>query len=132
MVLTSSDGKRVIDVGAEDIWFSIYSTAEGRLGGFKKKIPKAMDFLVTKRCLADDAVETARQLNMLRDEFAKIPPEKLIYDLNDKKKKAPWSENISLVVTSCANLFTTADGGDLFFEVVGILVYAGIKEVDIS
>ena len=132
MELRTSDGKRTVDIGSEDIWFSVYSTAEERLGGFKRKIPLALEFLKTKECTAENAQETARQINLMRDEFASIKPEKAVYDMNDKKVKAPWYGKISPVVTSCANLYTTADGGDLLFEVVGILTYASIKKKDVT
>ena len=77
-------------------------------------------------------METARQFNLIRDELSKYAPEKAVYDLHDLKKMAPWAGNLNSVITSCANLYTTADGQDLLYEVVTILCYAGIKRVSVS
>lgn len=131
MRIKSSNSKRSVDVGSSEIWFSIYSTAEKRLGLFKKKIPKAMDFLRKPVCEPEDALETARQFNLLRDELSKYPPSKAVYDMNDTSKKAPWEDDLSPVVTSCANLYTTADGQDLLFEIVSILTYAHYAKVSV-
>ncbi|QFJ53386.1 Imm70 family immunity protein [Pseudobutyrivibrio xylanivorans] len=134
MELFTEDRKRYVDVGGSWILHSVYSTAQVRLGGMKRKIPLAMDFLQTGKCEPNNAIETARQINLLRDEFSKIKPEKAVYDCDNPKVKAPWDGNLSYVTTSCANLYTTADGKDLLFELVSILTYADImkKAVDMS
>lgn len=44
---------------------------------------------------------------------------------------APWTRNLSGIVTSCANLYTRANGKDLLFEVFGILTCACYTKVDI-
>lgn len=131
MRLISFDGKKTVDIGNSDIWFSVYSTAVDALGRNNKKIELALDFMESGKCEGKDGYEIARQFNMMHDRFAMIPPEKAVYDINDKKRKAPWQGNISPVITSCANLYITADGKDLFSEVVGILTYAKIRKVDI-
>lgn len=132
MTIITSDGKRSVDIGTNDIWNSIYFTAADAFGMQKSKIKRAVEFMERGLCAGEDAIETARQFNLIRDRFASIPPEKLIYDIRDKKKKAPWDGNISPVVTSCANLFTTADGKDLLHEVVSILTYAYYSGVDVT
>ena len=132
MMIASLDGERVVNIGGSDIWFSVYSTAKVAFRSRKNLIDKAMVFMERGECDWRDGFEIARQFNLIRDEFAKIPPEKAIYDVNNRKKEAPWANNISPVITSCANLFTTADGQDLLFEVVSILVYAQVKKVGIE
>ena len=59
------------------------------------------------------------------------PLSALVYDMNDTKKKAPWEGNISSVITSCGNFFTTADGKDLIFELTSLLCYAAVKKCNI-
>ena len=128
MRILSEDGRRVVDIGSWDIWHAVYSTASS-LG--MTKITSAIKFMEKGKCLGIDGYETARQFNLMRDAFAAIPPEKVVYDIYDKKKKAPWDGKISPVITSCANLFTTADGKDLLYEVVSILAYGQITNNDI-
>lgn len=132
MTIETSDGKRVVNIGGSDIWYSVYSTVEVRLGLFKRKVPLAIQFFKSGICGAEEAMETARQFNLIRDELSQYTPDKSVYDFRDLKKKAPWNNNLSSVITSCANLYTTADGQDLLYEVVSILCYAGIKKVSVS
>lgn len=132
MRLISADGKKSVDIGKSDIWVSVYSTAIETFGHKRKKVELALAFMESGMCDSANGYETARQFNVIRDEFSKIPPEKAIYDINDRKKKAPWTGKISPVITSCGNLYMTAEGTDLFSEVVGILSYAEIMNVSIK
>lgn len=132
MRLISSDGERVVDIGGSDIWFSVYSTVISFFGHNRNKIAKAVEFMEKGICDGKDGYEVARQFNLIRDELSRIVPDKAVYDINNKKKTAPWKGKLSPVITSCANLYTTADGKDLLFEVVSILTYAQIKKVSVS
>lgn len=132
ITLSTSDNKRFVDIGGIDIWNSVYATAEVRLGLFKKKVPFALEFLHTGNCEAKNALETARQINLIHDKLAQYDPEKAVYDLENPNKSAPWNGKISPVITSCANLFTTSDGKDLFSELVEILTYSGITNTSVT
>ena len=132
MKLKSADSKRIVNIGGVDIWHSVYSTIEKRFGIAKRKVPYAINFLKTCECSPENALECARQFNLIRDELSKYPPSKAVYDINDSTKTAPWENNLSPVITSCANMYTTADGKDLLFEVVSILTYAHYAKVSVS
>ena len=131
MMIVTDDNKRIISIGS-GILFSVYSTLEVRTKRFKKDVPLAEQFLKFGVCEPENAMETARQFNQLRDEFAKYEPDKAVYDMTDPKKAAPWAGKLSKVVTSCANLYTTNDGQDLLFEIVSILCYASNAGVKVS
>ena len=132
MIIRTVDNKKIAELGASDILYSVYSTVEVRLGKLKKSIPLALDFLASGKCSASNAIEMARQFNLIRDELSQIPPEKAVYDMSDVKKPAPWLGNLSPVVTSCANLFTTSDGNDLLYEIVCVLVCGGYSGSDVE
>lgn len=132
MRVVTSDHKRSVDVGSSAIWISVYSTVMVRAKRISRKIPRAIQFLKTGACAPADCMETARQINLIRDELANFAPEKAVYDIADLSKKAPWGNKISPVITSCANLYTTADGKDLLFELVSILTYGAIAKVSVS
>ena len=131
MRLISSDGKKSVNIGGGDIWKAVYSTAVSCLGENRKKYPLAFDFLETGKCDGAQGYEVAKQINHIRDALSQYSPEKAVYDIDNPKLAAPWTGNLSPVVTSCANLFTTADGQDLLFEIVVILCYAQIVKKDI-
>lgn len=131
MIIMSSDDKRYVDVGSEAIWYSVLSTAEIRLAPMKKDIRLALDFLNTGKCSAKNAHETARQFNLIRDAFSQIAPSSAVYNKENLTMAAPWSNNLSDIVTSCGNLYTTSDGKDLLYEVVCILTYAHYRKIDV-
>ena len=130
MRIYTSDIKRTVYVETA-LWNSVYSTAAIRLSDDDKDFLQfAMDFLKSGECVADDAQITARQMELLRRRFAKIAPTDAVYDLTDPQQKAPWGNFISKSVMSCANLYTTADGTDLFDEVIDLLKYADANRID--
>lgn len=132
MRLISGDLCRDVDIGGSDIWFSVYSTIEKRLGVFKREIPFVISLFKTGKCDSVNALETARQFNLLRDKLSTLKPNKVVYDMNAPLKKAPWDADLSPVVTSCANLYITADGKDLLYEIVSILTYAHYAQVSVT
>ncbi len=123
MELFTEDERRNVNIGNSEIWHSVYSTLMVRTGEFIRKVPYAVEFFKSAGCSPEHCLETARQINLVRDKLSNFPPEEVVYDMNDRGKRAPWEGNISPVVTSCANFYTTADGKDLLFEVVSILTY---------
>ncbi len=131
MRLLSKDGKRLVNIGGGDIWKAVYSTAVSCIGKKRKKYPLAFDFLESGECKGVHGYEIAKQINYIRDELSQYSPEKAVYDIDNPKLTAPWKDNLSPVVTSCANMYTTADGQDLLFELVSILCYAQIAKTDI-
>ena len=132
MRIISKDGKKEVNIGGSDIWKAVYSTAISCIGKKRKKYPLAFAFLETGRCDGSIGYEVARQINQLRDELSQFQPEKAIYDIDNPKLSPPWEGNLSPVVTSCANLFTTADGQDLLYEIVCILCYAKVAKTSLE
>lgn len=130
MIILSSDSKRIVNVGAKDIMFSLYSTIVLRVDG--TGIEKAIGFLQSGECNSADALECARQFNLVRDRLSQILPENSVYDMRHPENKAPWLGNLSPTITSCANMFITADGKDLLFELVSILTYSYYAKVSVS
>ena len=131
MIIKSVDGKRRIDVGGADIWNAVYSTVESCLGDKRDEYSLAFDFLENGKCSGKEGFATAKQINHIRDELSQFTPDRAVYDIDDKSKKAPWQGKLSPVITSCANMFTSADGQDLLYECVSILVYAQIVKTDV-
>ncbi|MBR4915353.1 MAG: hypothetical protein IKZ42_08755 [Clostridiales bacterium] len=132
MLIQSKDSERVIDIGSTDILFSLYSTIMIRLKKSHSELSEAISFFQTGECKCDNAIECARQINLIRDKLSQINPNDAIYDMNDLSKEAPWKGKMSRVVTSCGNMFTTSDGKDLLFEIVSILTYSYYHNVDVS
>lgn len=129
MTIISEDDRMYVDIGSFDIWNSLYSTVITRLAYMKSEIGLAISFLENGTCSPNDCIETARELNLIRDSLSQFPPTEVVYDYKNPLKKAPWLNNINPIITSCGNLYTTADGKDLIFELNTILCYCSIKKV---
>lgn len=133
MRISTSDFIKNVDVGTGSVWYSVFSTAAIRLSADDKNfLDFAMRFLKTGECKSDDAQITARQMELLKKRFEKLPPTAAVYDMNNPDKKAPWYKNISKQVISCGNLYTTADGKDLLTEIIDLLKYASVQGTDVS
>ena len=132
ITIISADNKRMVDCGSSDTLHMVYSTAAVLLKESSEDLSLGLQFLKSGKCAPENSQETARQINLIRDRLSNFPPQKAIYDINDLSRKAPWSNNISPITTSCSNLFLTSDGKDLLFELVSILCYSSRKHVAIS
>lgn len=133
MRLFTSDYSKTVDVGTGSIWNSIYSTAITLLSeNIKRRVPLAIEFLKTGFCNACIAGETRTQLMAIHNAFLAFAPDAAVYDWRNPAMPAPWRGYIASSVTSCANLYTTADGKDLFKEVLNLLEYAERKSLDVS
>ncbi len=131
MKLLCENGEKYINIGRFDLWKALYSTVVGCLGNKEEQYQLAFEFLKSGCCKGEQGYEVARQINRLRDELSQFPPDKAVYDIDNPELMAPWKDNMSPVITSCANMFITADGQDLLYEIVCLLCYAQIAETDI-
>ncbi len=131
MHIITKDSKRIINVGTNDIMFSVYSTVMIKLKDNCSEISDAISFLQTGECRSINALECARQINLIRDKLSQINPNDAVYDMNNISKEAPWKGKLSPVITSCGNMFTTSDGKDLLYEMVCILTYSYYQNVDV-
>ncbi len=132
MEIITTDGKRYVDVGSKKYWDSLFSTIIINLEKTKNDIMLAVKFIETGACSFNESQETARQINLIRDRLSQFGPDKAVYDYHHPEMKCPWEGNLSPIVTSCGNLYTTSDGKDLLVELVTILTYSSVKKVNVE
>lgn len=132
MHIITKDSERVINVGTNDILFSLYSTVMVKLKNNYSELSDAISFFQTGKCKYDNALNCARQINLIRDKLSQISPDDSVYDMNDMSKEAPWKGKLSPIITSCGNMFTTTDGKDLLYEMVCIMTYSYHSKVDVQ
>lgn len=132
MIITCTNGNAFVDMGGVDTWRALTSTICGNFSNANEFIPLVLSFVETGKCDCSDCLMTARQFNMAHDELAKLPPERMIYDIAHPERTAPWGTNISPVITSCANYFTSGDGQDLFSEIVRVFCIAAYTKSDVE
>lgn len=130
MNIRTKDEKRYISIDYET-WFCLYSTVKGRIETQTDELNDAIDFLKDMKCQWNDGLKIARQINLIRDKLSLIEPDEAIYNIDDRTIQVPWKGNLSPVITSCANMFTTSDGKDLLYEIVSILCYSAYTKNDV-
>ena len=59
----------------------------------------------------ENAIE---ELHTVKKEFSHIPPQKIIWDIEDLSQQPPWGNDISEDITDLSNYFVTSEGDDLF------------------
>ena len=57
--------------------------------------------------------EALSELDVITEGLKKLPPDKVIWDIEDISKQPPWGSNISTDITDLSNYFVTSDGEDL-------------------
>ena len=119
MMIFTSDHKRCVDISNSNLWSSLSELAAEILSDEDKEfLQYAVSFLNSCVCIADDAQITARQLELTKRRFAKYSP--------------PSRTNfVNTTANSCADLFVTADGKNLFDELISLLKYADKSSVDV-
>lgn len=132
MNIISSDSKRSIPLGGMDTWQTLCSTIKYHLIPRKNELEHVFFFMEHNHISSSDCMTAAREFNLVRDALSRITPDRIVYDIKNPEQLPPWGNNISPVITSCANYLTTGAGDDLLAEIVKILVYAAYSETDVK
>ena len=120
MMIFTSDRNKCVEIKSSSLWSSLFELSTEILSEEDKEfLQYAVSFLNTGVCVTDDAQITARQLELTKRRFAKhSPPSVPIRFVNE-------------TATSCADLFITMDGKDLFDGLINLLKYADKTSVDV-
>lgn len=124
------DNKRVL-VGAPSFLFSFYSTIVCNIANYQQ-YKVSVKFLGSGKILADDCDTAAKELEQIRQDLKRFPPDRVVWDMNHKEKLPPWGNNISPHIDSLGNYFVTADGKDLFDELISLLKYAAQHHFNVA
>ena len=86
-----------------------YNLEESKWGS---RFPNIMSELYSGELKVENVDSAINELNCIKAELAKISKDKVIWDIEDLTKKAPWGDNISDSITDLGNYFVTSDGDD--------------------
>jgi hypothetical protein len=65
------------------------------------------------------------ELERARAQLRRLPPSDVVWDVEDRRRRPPWGDEISEEITDLGNYFVTDDGRDLFEVAAEALTYAG-------
>ena len=120
-------------VGYGDFLHSFFSNIcyhlEGRRWG--SKYPCLMRELYQGK-LSRDRIQCAmKEINSIKYEFARIPPSKVVWDIDDLKKIPPWGDDICPSIKDLSTYFITSSGENLFFVLERALNQAKLLNEDL-
>ena len=111
------------EIGTPDFFHAFFSTIAGNLepDGWGTRFPALMKTLYAGELHRKDADEALKELDCIRIELSKLPPDQVIWDIDDRTKPLPWSDNIADSITDLSNYFVTSSGRDLILTLREIL-----------
>lgn len=107
------------EIGSSDFFHAFFCTISGNLEpqGWGSRFPVLMNKLYAGELQQADAESLLTELGIASGELASLSDEKVIWDLQDRRKRPPWGNNIAKTITDLSNYFVTSTGRDL----IGIL-----------
>ena len=102
-------------VGSGEFLHAFFSTIAYHLenGKWGSRYPVLMRKLYQGELKSKDINLAIKELEEIRSLLQCIPPEKVVWDIEDLSKQPPWGDNISEEITDLSNYFVTSGGEDL-------------------
>jgi len=115
MAVGLKSGSVVDEIGTQDFFHSFFSTIHHHLenGGWGSGYPILMTELYQGKLSPENALSALNELNAISKKLAALPPEKVVWDIDDLSATPPWGANISSDITDLSNYFVTSTGRDL-------------------
>ncbi len=103
------------EVGTPDFFHAFFSTISGNLepAGWATRFPALLRDLYNGELVKARAGQARQELAQIRTELKDLPPDRVIWDLQDRSKRPPWGDNISSDISDLSNYFVTSNGRDL-------------------
>ena len=103
------------EIGVADFFSAFFYTITGNLepGGWGTRFPVIMHKLYYGQVEQPDAVDGLNELDIISGELSKLSVDKLIWDIEDSRKRPPWGSEIADTITDLSNYFVTSTGRDL-------------------
>jgi hypothetical protein len=112
-------GSVVDEIGTSEFFHAFFSTISGNLeqDEWGSRFPTLLEKLYAGELIQSDAQSALKELDVVASELARLPSEKVIWDVEHPDRQPPWGKNISADITDLSNYFVTSTGRDL----VGVL-----------
>ena len=101
-------------IGSGDFLFSFFSTVAYHLEDQKwvSKFPVIMDGLYQGELWSTQIPAAKHELEQIKKGLEKLPPDQIIWDIEELSAQPPWGTDISSDITNLGNYFVTSDGED--------------------
>jgi 2,3-bisphosphoglycerate-dependent phosphoglycerate mutase len=125
MIVGLKIGNVFNEIGTGDFLHSFFSTISFHLepNGWGTRFPELLQELYQGKLEPAHAKAALADAQTIKSKLAELAPAKVIWDIADLKKKAPWGKRIDKSVTSLANFHITTTGRVLMDLLVDCLEY---------
>ncbi|SKA41197.1 Immunity protein 70 [Chitinophaga eiseniae] len=102
-------------IGTGDFLHSFFSTIAYRLEGSEwgSRFPVLMNELFIDGIAPAQGDAVLRELAVIKKELSALPPDQVIWDIDDLSKQPPWGTGIASTINNLADYFVTSDGKKL-------------------
>lgn len=102
-------------IGSGDFLHSFFSTICLRLenGEWGSKYPILMKTLYQGTLKHEFINDAINELVEIKKGLEKLPPQKVVWDIENLELMPPWGNDISSEITNLSNCFVTSEGEDL-------------------
>jgi len=103
------------EIGSPDFFHAFFSTVHHHLedGEWGCAFPAIMKELYAGELEEDRAAIALEELNTIATRLKELPPDRVVWDIENLDAKPPWGDNISSDITDLSNYFVTSTGRDL-------------------
>lgn len=111
------------EIGSDAFLYAFFSTITGNLepAGWGTRFPIIMHTLYGGTLPQKDGAGALAEIRIIRNELAHLPPDRVIWSLENRTLQPPWSSNISKDINNLADYFVTAHGRDLIMLLIEVL-----------
>lgn len=119
-------------IGSGDFLHSFFSTVAFNLEENKwgSRFPVIMNDLYQGKIDNNKIDMAIKEIEIIKTELKKFPPDKVVWDIDDLSKQPPWGVKISKDITDLSNYYVTSDGEDFITIFINALHEA--KEMETS
>lgn len=120
------------EIGSSDFLHAFFSTISVHCEpkGWGSRFPQLMGPLYQGHLSATQAKDALKELKEAKALLAKLPPYKVVWDIENRTSRPPWGDNISPEITNLSNYFVTSSGRDLFGVLEEALTEATERKTD--
>jgi hypothetical protein len=115
----------VTELGSAGFVHGFFSTVSRCLepDGWATRFPVLLNALYQGTLQKRQANDALGELDTIRQELKRMPPQSVVWDIADQSRQPPWGNFVSPDITDLSNYFVTSTGRDLLEVMAECLQY---------
>lgn len=120
MTIALKQGSVFTEIGPGDLLHSLFSTVAVHLenGVWGARFPTILGELYQGSLPASDADAALVEMREMKRELSALPPDKVVWDIDNLSADPPWGRQVGAHVTSVAGYYVTTSQRNLVDEII--------------